>query len=243
VSLGLWEFFWPNEGGPVNVVGKPPSPFYQQTVYRTSWRLNYNGCDFSGAVETQPHFVGRYQPTQYARFNYNFSGCDVSQPQSETNVHFVGKYRPTKYASFAYNFTGCDFSAPQPETNVSFVGKYQPVKYNLLPSLWRNQSTEAPNAFVTETNPHFIGKYQPTRYSSFAYNFTGCDFTTAQPETNPHFVGKYRLTRYSAFAYNFGCEFSGPLGVQPETNTHFVPRYTPTKYSIFNYNLHSSATS
>src|SRR5208283_4788390 len=187
------------------------------------------------AGDTPTHTLGRFTPTAYRRFPYNYEGSDLPQVK-ETQPHFLGHFTPTAYRRFPYNYEGSDL--PQVvETQPHTLGRFTPSAFNLLPALRQNQDIVGAAA-VVETQPHTLGRFTPSAFNLLPALRQNQDIVGAAavvvPETNVHWLGKYTSTQYALLVnLRQNQDSVSPGSFVAETNVHTLGRFAPTQYAVF----------
>ena len=99
-----------------------------------------------------PHFIGKFAPTKYARFNYNSDSCEFPAV-AETQPHFIGKFAPAQYGRFRFNdgFDVTGITSTQPETNVNFIGRFQPTNLHVTVFNGSDFNPPEPQVFYSKT--------------------------------------------------------------------------------------------
>ena len=187
------------------------------------------------AGDTPAHTLGRFTPTSYRRFPYNYEGSDLPQVV-ETQPHTLGRFTPTVYRRFPYNYEGSDL--PQVvETQPHTLGRFTPSAFNLLPALRQNQDIVGAAA-VVETQPHTLGRFTPSAFNLLPALRQNQDIVGAAavvvPETNVHWIGKYTSTQYALLVnLRQNQDSVSPGSFVAETNVHTLGRFAPTQYAVF----------
>jgi len=164
----------------------------------------------SSAVETNPHFVGRFTQPQLLilpllRQQQDWASSSVFAAQPETNTNFIARFQPPAYnvlRALRQNFA-FDYSSSAIETNVSFVGRFTQPQYSILSALRQNQAITIPLPPQSETNPPFIGKF-----------------------TQPQYIILPALRQQQDWASTF--QFAGPM----PTHFNFLGVFKPYKFFI-----------
>jgi hypothetical protein len=145
------------------------------------------------AAETQPHFIGRYRTSIFARPKFSEDAATTLPSQIEAQPHFITRYRTVRYLKPVLVWdTSLTLPSQGPfEVQPHFISRYRLTQYI------RPRTSEDLLPFVQrEAQPHFIGRYRTFIYARPRLSEDAATTLLLQREAQPHFIGRYRVPRY-----------------------------------------------